>query len=720
MKIIYIAFIIYFLLLSFCLADKQAIFNPEKGYYEIWDIERNEIIAIHKYDAKSNRPSNGIRLNYFPYQEGWPILMAFGMEEPITIADVDKDNKQELVFMTRKDWKMHLYSHYGTPEDKWNEPILSFIATIGDINHDGYQEVIATFSNDGNAYGAGAMEITSKMLNGFPNPANQTFITSSVADIDRDGNYEIFFAPHFNSKLFYGLYALGSWGSLMPGFPVYFPCAWYPDSGGCFAPANFHASPSIGDFDDDGIMEISLGTSNTKLYLIKNDGSIFRNWPLVFYLDGWIDLNPPALADIDNDGKLELSITDSAYLKKLFVFNEDASVVEGFPQPVDELGYRCPALADIDDDGSIELFVSDSSGRIFAFRNNGESLPGWPVDAKIDTGDSMQFYNAPTLGDINGDGKMDVIAAGLNGQSCPDGYIVAYDIYGNIIPGFPLKEVDYAFVRGVGVLLDLDNDGDIEICVHSEHCLNTTDPSYVYCYDLPYTYNEEKIAWPGYAHDSQHTGRYVNPAVKSPEVRSIRPDSVSYKGGKKVVIRGENFISGAGVFFGGIPATNVEVINSTTIYATAPPHKPCFMFINDISVSPYELSNKLAGQLVSNGSRFKAEDDVDDNISSGCIVNVVVTHPSPDQRQAVLRAGFTYTGYEPPIDTVMLFVSKYSPMGTFENNGANWRWMNPEGLWGMLNDNANCISNPYPSGNIVAYYGNGTSCNYNTGGRNYG
>lgn len=43
-------------------------------------------------------------------------------------------------------------------------------------------------------------------------------------------------------------------------------------------------------------------------------------------------------------------------------------------------------------------------------------------------------------------------------------------------------------------------------------------------------------------------------------------------------------------------------------------------------------------------------------------------------------------------------MSKYSPMGTFENNGANWRWITPNGLWNIINDEYDCIPQPYPSG----------------------
>ena len=54
-------------------------------------------------------------------------------------------------------------------------------------------------------------------------------------------------------------------------------------------------------------------------------------------------------------------------------------------------------------------------------------------------------------------------------------------------------------------------------------------------------------------------------------VTSISPTSGPTKGGTVVTISGENFLTGATVTIGGTPATNVTVVNPTTITATTPP-----------------------------------------------------------------------------------------------------------------------------------------------------
>ena len=53
---------------------------------------------------------------------------------------------------------------------------------------------------------------------------------------------------------------------------------------------------------------------------------------------------------------------------------------------------------------------------------------------------------------------------------------------------------------------------------------------------------------------------------------SVSPNNGSTTGGTAVTITGTNFAAGATVTFGGTAATNVVVVNSTTITATTPLH----------------------------------------------------------------------------------------------------------------------------------------------------
>ena len=74
---------------------------------------------------------------------------------------------------------------------------------------------------------------------------------------------------------------------------------------------------------------------------------------------------------------------------------------------------------------------------------------------------------------------------------------------------------------------------------------------------------------PGVAPSSKVTPVTSPTAVLT--ISSIAPNNGATSGGTAVIISGSNFQSGAGVQFGGSPATAVQVANSTQIRAVAPP-----------------------------------------------------------------------------------------------------------------------------------------------------
>ena len=99
------------------------------------------------------------------------------------------------------------------------------------------------------------------------------------------------------------------------------------------------------------------------------------------------------------------------------------------------------------------------------------------------------------------------------------------------------------------------------------------------------------------------------PPAPAPTVTSITPDTGPTGGGTAVTITGTNFQSGATVRIGGVSASSVNVVSSTSITAVTPAHS--------------------AGDC-----------------------DVVVTNP--DTQSGTLPLGFTYTAPQPPPETVLL------------------------------------------------------------------
>jgi hypothetical protein len=101
----------------------------------------------------------------------------------------------------------------------------------------------------------------------------------------------------------------------------------------------------------------------------------------------------------------------------------------------------------------------------------------------------------------------------------------------------------------------------------------------------------------------------------APAVTSISPNSGSTSGGTAVTITGSNFASGAAVKFDSIAATNVNVVNTTTITATTPAHAAgaVNVIVTNTSGQSGTLSNGFT-YTSPVGETVILEDDFNDNV----------------------------------------------------------------------------------------------------------
>ena len=101
---------------------------------------------------------------------------------------------------------------------------------------------------------------------------------------------------------------------------------------------------------------------------------------------------------------------------------------------------RTPAIGDID--GDLEPEIVDTAGEhVYAWNADGSTVPGFPV--RLDPAFSRPqdrtrqnhvkrgFTASPVLGDLNDDGKLDIVIAAL------DEHLYAWDGSGNPLAGFP-------------------------------------------------------------------------------------------------------------------------------------------------------------------------------------------------------------------------------------------------------------------------------------------
>jgi hypothetical protein len=248
------------------------------------------------------------------------------------------------------------------------------------------------------------------------------------------------------------------------------------------------SAPIFGDLDGDGDFDLLLGNINNEVEYFKNIGTTqvpaFKSDTSVLssiYANGYQFTNAdyPALADLDNDGDLDLII--GGYNGLIYYLNRGTSAAPSWER-VNTLFETVnsligtdprPAFADLDNDGDIDLIVGIGEslmggpvpGTSMGFRNTGTaSSPNFVLDNTLVAGLPDVGANAyPALADIDGDGDIDLLM-GRDGAA-----LYYYKNTGNA--SAPVWTRDYTLFAGVETtnywkdptFCDIDGDGDLDL-----------------------------------------------------------------------------------------------------------------------------------------------------------------------------------------------------------------------------------------------------------------
>lgn len=237
--------------------------------------------------------------------------------------------------------------------------------------------------------------------------------------------------------------------AIEPGFPV--QCI---HNGG-----SYHGGPAIhtliGNMDGDDELEIVVSAlAEGPLYAWNHDGTSVTGWPV----SGISGAGYPGMGLLVGGSRLGVCSGHWGIPGQLVAYDGSGATLSGWPIASANYVTTPPALADIDGDGLMEIFIGEEDWQIHAYHSDGSTVSGWPVNPGLGT----QEIHTPAIADLDGDGDLEIIAG--SGSSTAGVYLFAYHHDGTAVNGFPVQ-----FPKGhpdtFAAVGDVDGDLEPEIVI---------------------------------------------------------------------------------------------------------------------------------------------------------------------------------------------------------------------------------------------------------------
>ena len=456
------------------------------------------------------------------HQDGWPITFEvnFSHDNYIydsVICDLECDNNLDVVVsysLSDTESYIDAYDLNGSQKKDLGFPFMVpgkilGEASVGDLNNDGYMEIVVSvpvladvihssiyvFEFDGEKYIESWHFMEDKK-------SGEIIHSPSLGDIDGDGDLEIITGTHqYNFRWAGIVYAFHHDGSKVSGWPVK----------SIYKSGSFYPTPSLGDIDNDGLLEVIVGTYYKYLYAWNGNGKLVScRWPVDLSDD--IRSHSPQLGDLDSDGDIEI-IQIGAKNGDIFILDEKGIILQTIYPDIANFS-RTPGLGDIDCDGDLEIFVNIGK-YIYGWHHDGEKVNGvWPVFINNIANSARASI---IIGDVNDDHQPDILFMHENSLDGCD--IFAYHGDGTLIKGWPYTIDKANKLRSSPTLVDIDRDGDLEIAFTYNYLAYPPNPSSytIDILDINSTYNAKTMHWPMYQNNPRHSGLYNKPCNNPPE-----------------------------------------------------------------------------------------------------------------------------------------------------------------------------------------------------------
>ncbi len=453
------------------------ITNDLLGLWDIANLDSGDY-TLRMSVVDSSSQTQYVNTHYIDKEimPGWPKLNTGWSYSPIVLADMDNDGKDELIVSYSSNTAVYKYDGslwLSIPASDYLK-----VPAIGDINNDGFNDIVI---ND--------------------------FVSSTS----------------YNLYIYYGPFPTTNYRTRVI-------------TRTSTNPLIYSSSPSLYDLNNDGILEIILAGEFSKIYVLDSDLNNFNSqWPRDL-LPGDYVVSNPVVGDLDYDGVAEILVLTKQ--EKIYAWKPTGDLMPGsYPislvstDSIDFMGVPSPAIADVDNDGTMEIFAV-SQDYFYGFNHDGQDLPGWPIQhafpvwqfigetviADLDddrvpevifqlysgdkqvykvSGSRILLYNEPSyyaissivVNDIDNNGKIDLIYPDSKGK------LAIMEDSANI------KRIElYDRIFTPAAISDADGDGDVNIAIKN-------DMGTIYLWDMSGSVSNKK-EWSQFHHDPLRTGNY--------------------------------------------------------------------------------------------------------------------------------------------------------------------------------------------------------------------
>jgi hypothetical protein len=388
------------------------------GPLSLIDLSVNKNISSNKFFTPTFSPSKGVlTASDFSTEQSF----STGTTEPNKIAatgDLDGDGKPDIIIADDAGKKTLILRNTGGNGTASFETALTITTSgnqtslnVGDIDGDGKLDLVEVDKTDSSfvsvylnttvAVGSISFSAATNLITGAN---NHKLRNVAISDLDGDGKADIAVVNNEGNVLLYR--NTGSVGTVSFAAKVEYAAGTGPQG------------IMIGDIDSDGLPDLAItnadsnGTSVRVLRNTSTSGTFsFVNSGNFTTGGGPYDL---ALGDLDGDGKLDIATVNHSGQNVSVLVNTSTSGTVSFATKTDfAIGRSAQkiALGDLNGDGKLDVVVTQSGATIIIFTNTtttAGSVTFAPMIEVAGTGNSLQAI----ISDLDGDGKTDFATGG--------------------------------------------------------------------------------------------------------------------------------------------------------------------------------------------------------------------------------------------------------------------------------------------------------------------